>query len=809
LTIRINYEKKEIQLSVRDLSFIGLPKQRSAFTTFKSAEIGREIHQTIQNRKIKENVNYNTEYFVKYTHFLNSWEVIIRGRIDLIIKSSSTIIIEEIKSGFFKNFNGSTDDPRIEVFKIQLQCYAWILNQIEEKNPQPSLNLIIFNKLDDKESNVSIPYRNMEEFVNERLSIIIKSEEDHRVLHNEKIQSLNKIRFPFEYRPYQEKIIEKINEIIANELNIILEAPSGLGKTVVSLYPLISKVIIEDTKVFFLTAKNTQRLIIEKTLKMFEKQGVNFLAIALKAKEKMCTNTFYFCHEDYCPFLRNYNQYYPESILEKFITRQGVIDPLAIEKEALVSESFCPFELALDIALNADIIIGDYNYVFHPRVALQRFFSEPRPKRSKFYLVIDEAHNLVNRSLSYYSHNLSRSQIVQLKRSFKQLKQRIGTIPLPEFLPVALERIFRSLQTEFNSNVTTHRLDEIDIKPFQQILVNLEEDLPKYLRFLIEKSIHWPEDPLLSFYYQFRDFIETAILARHAEEFSILYNTHNSEIKILCKDASTFLHQRLKNSFKSAIAISATITPFPFYRDLLGFPVDKTIYEQFSSPFPPENRKIIVYPRIDTRFKQREQYYDEIGHFIHKVIQIKKGKYFAFFPSFKFIEEVAHFIKPKDNFLLLKQRTIMNDNDRQEFIKSIEASSHVLALAVSAGIFAEGVDFPGVLDGVFIISPSLPTVSFEREILREYYEEKFSNGFAYAYQFPGLTRTFQAAGRLIRTPSDKGIIIFIGSRFASPQYAGHFPNYYYQNSPKELVSLEPMEDIRIFWEKMKTTSISK
>jgi Rad3-related DNA helicase len=809
LTIRINFEKKEIQLSVRDLSFIGSPKHRSVFVSFKSAEIGREIHQKIQNERKKANKNYQTEYFVKHRLTINNWNIIIRGRIDLIIRSSSSVRIEEIKSAFFKHFTGSPTDPRIELYKTQLQCYAWLLNQIEDELPSISLNLIMFNKLDEKEYTISIPYQDMREFIQEKLLVIIKSEEEHHALHNLKIHSLKKLQFPFEYRPYQEEIVAKINEIISEELNIILEAPSGLGKTVVSLYPLISKAIIENTKIFFLTAKNTQRLIVERTLKLFKQQGVNFLAIMLKAKEKMCINAFYFCHEDYCPFLRNYIQYYPESILEQFISRQGVIDPEEIEKEAKLSEGFCPFELALDIALRADIIIGDYNYVFHPRVALQRFFSEPRPKRSKFYLVIDEAHNLVNRSLSYYSHDLSRAQVVRLKRSFKQLKRRIGSIPLPEFLPPALERIFRSLQAEFNNEISTHLLEDIDIKSFQQILMNLEEDIPKYIRFLIEKSIHWPEDPVLSFYYQLRDFVETAILAQDAEEFSVLFNTNSNEIKILCKDASSFLLQRLRNSFKSAIAISATITPFPFYRDLLGFPIDKTVYDRYPSPFPPENRKIIVYPAIDTRYRQREQYYDDIAALIQRTIKIRKGKYFAFFPSFKFIEEVAQFIKPKGNLLLLKQRSIMNDDDRQQFIRTIEKSSFILALAVSAGIFAEGIDFPGILDGVFVISPSLPTVSFEREILRQYYEEKFSNGFSYAYQFPGLTRTFQAAGRLIRTPSDRGIIVFIGKRFASPQYAGHFPEYYYQVSPRELVSLEPESDARLFWERMKNNSVVK
>lgn len=803
MTIRINYEKKEIQLSVRDLSYLGLPKQKRGYFSIKSAELGREIHEKIQNERKEKDTKYEAEYFVKHKLIIQNWNILIRGRIDLLIRTSSSIKLEEIKSTYLKKFTASPNDPRLELFRVQLQCYGWLVNQLEDNISSLSLNLIIFNKLDNKQHNIPIPYQDMLEFIEKKISFIIQTEEEHQTLSTQKIRSLDNIRFPFEYRPYQKEIIDKIDEVIEDELNIILEAPSGLGKTVVSLFPMINRVIKDDTKLFFLTAKNTQRLIVEKTLKLFKSQGVRFLAISLKAKEKMCTNSFYFCHEDYCTFLRNHQQYYPESIVEKFINQQGVINPEDIEKEAMVSDGFCPFELALDISLSADIIIGDYNYVFHPRVALQRFFSKPRSKRSRFYLVIDEAHNLVNRSLAYYSHSLSRDQIVKLKRSFRQLKRSIGGIPLPEFVPPALEKIFRSLQVQFDGQVTTYFVKKLDVASFRTILDKFEDDLPKYLRYLIEKSIHKPNDPVISFYYHLKEFVETATIAENSEQFSILYNTHLSEIKILCKDASQFLNNRIKNSFRSAIAISATITPFPFYRDLLGFPIEKTVYGSFSSPFPPENRKILIYPKIDTRYKHRGLYHDNIAELIIRITELKKGKYFAFFPSFKYIEEVAQYIKPKNDFKVLIQNPIMNDDARQKFISELHNNPRVLALAVSAGIFAEGIDFPGVLKGVFIISPGLPTVSFEREVLREYYEEKFSNGFAYAYQFPGLTRTFQAAGRLIRTTSDRGIIIFIGRRFSSPQYIGHFPQYYYQENPQELISSEPEEEVRIFWDSIK------
>ncbi|MFX1505408.1 MAG: ATP-dependent DNA helicase [Promethearchaeota archaeon] len=801
MTIRINREKRELQLSVRDLSFLGIHTSSKTRLTFKNAEAGQEIHQEIQNRKQKQNSNYQTEYFVKYQLTVQDWRVTIRGRIDLVARTSSSVQIEEIKSVFLKKFSGSHEDPRIKSFKQQLQCYAWILNQIEADLPPLSLHLILANRFNEKEYVVPIPYQDMSDYVVDKIEQLILVEEAEHIRFKQKISTLKYLQFPFPYRKYQKEIVHKIREISEKELCLIMEAPSGLGKTVVSLYPLISKAILENTKIFFLTAKATQRHIVEKTLDLFHNQGVDLLALTLKAKEKICSNSIYFCHEDYCPFLRNYIQHYPEEILEKFIQKRGVIDAESIEREALETQAFCPFELSLDISLEADVIVGDYNYVFHPRVSLQRFFGDPKQKKPSYYLVIDEAHNLVHRSLSYYSHSLAQSEVVAFKRALRQLKKKVKGIPLPEFLPPKLERIFRNLRTQHNSSVSTHLLKTFDLTSLQQIMGQFEEVVTQYVRYLVNKELHWPDDPVLRFYYHLRDFIGTAALAQSAEEFSILYHSNEGKVKILCKDASRFLQQRLQ-FFKSSIAISATLTPFPFYRDLLGFPIDKTIYERFPSPFSPENRKILVIPSVDTRYTQREFFYEDIANIIKTVLKIKEGKYFAFFPSFKFIDEVAKYVTPKKDLLILKQAPSMHESERLDFINLIETSPYILAFAVTAGIFAEGIDFPGTLDGVFVIGPSLPSVNFEQELLKQYYEERFSNGFAYAYQFPGLRRTFQAAGRLIRTSSDRGVILFIGRRFAAPRYTNYFPSYYYHKNPRELLSNNLEREIKSFWEEI-------
>ena len=802
MTIRINREKKELRLSVRDLAFMGVPTQGRSYLSLRNAENGKEYHLQIQQQKLESEKAYEIEYYVKHRFEIDNWQITLRGRIDSLYRAPEKVVIEEIKSVHFRNFTGSPEDPRLFGYKNQLLCYAWMFFQKEESPTSIELTLITLNRFDNKQYSISFPYDDMTNFITNRIKQIISYEEEKTRLHEQKLESLKKLEFPFPFRPFQEKIIQKIHECITQQLNLIIEAPSGLGKTVVSLYPLLREVIEKRGKLFFITAKTTQKSIVEKTLEIFQNQGVNFLSITLKAKEKMCTNAFYYCHEDYCPFLQNHLKTPPKDYIQFFVQKRGVIYPELIEEEALKTHAFCPFELALDISLEADVILGDYNYIFHPSVSLQRYFSRPPSKIDQFYLIIDEAHNLVDRSREYYSHSLSQNEIIEFKQAMYKLRRRIPTIPLPDSIPISLERIFRRIQAEIVPEVSIHILKRIDVPAFQKLFIQLEDCLREYLNFLLDKELHWPDDPLLDFYYLFRDFVNTALLAQNAEEFSILYNSNEVSIKIFCKDASQFLNQRIKRFFRSVIAISATITPFPFYRDLLGFPIEETIYAKFPSPFPPERRKVLVIPEIDTRFQNREQTYQEIARLVMDLCLIKPGKYFVFFPSFKYADEVSEYFQEKAGFKIIKQTQYMHEEERLEFLHLIEENPFVIAVGVTAGIFAEGIDLPGLLNGIFIISPSLPYYNFEQELIRQYYEERFGNGFNYAYQFPGLTRTFQAAGRLIRDSNDRGIIVFIGRRFSTSKYTDYFPEYYYQNSPSELISTTPRDTIKEFWDSM-------
>jgi DNA excision repair protein ERCC-2 len=307
-------------------------------------------------------------------------------------------------------------------------------------------------------------------------------------------------------------------------------------------------------------------------------------------------------------------------------------------------------------------------------------------------------------------------------------------------------------------------------------------------------------DPIQDFYYAFGRFCD--VLALGGDEFSYLYQHHpdDAAFKVLCKDAARFLHERLRG-FHSVVAMSATLTPFAFYQDVLGFPPERTFTAEFPSPFPPENRQILVIPDVSTTYRERQRHAPHIARIIDNVVAQRAGHYIAFFPSFEFLRLVRPWLRVPAP-CLFEQTAAMTDADRATLLHSLhqDAATPLLVLAVQGGIFAEGVDYPGeALIGVVIVGPGLPRVDTEQELIRAYYEEKYGRGFAYAYLYPGMNRVIQSAGRVIRSETDVGIIALLDKRFTYQNYAELLPSHWYTNSPRELITRNYQRDLTRFW----------
>jgi DNA excision repair protein ERCC-2 len=442
--------------------------------------------------------------------------------------------------------------------------------------------------------------------------------------------------------------------------------------------------------------------------------------------------------------------------------------------------------------------------------------------RARTILIVDEAHNLYSRAREYFSPELSLIQIRSLRESLQPLlgfgneEQRQSTFawassapdsrpPSQSFLARLddfLERIqglFCDLLESFPEvSESGHAVVSLDREWFVELRTELDELMKRYLIYQRSSGQVQDEDRLLQCFYAISDFCQ--VVAMEGEEFVHTLSSDGGSIrlKIVCVDPARQL-RRVNERYRSVIAMSATLSPMEFYRDVLGFDRDTQMLA-LPSPFPRENRKIVIVPEISTAYQQRTKHFPRIARIIEEVVSIRPGNYFAFFPSFEFLKEVARLLKLKDSVVLVQDR-IMPDHLRSALLEKLkEPGKQHLVLAVQGGIFAEGVDYPGELAvGAIIVGPGLPKVSFEQELMRQFYEETYSKGFEYAYLYPGMNRVVQSAGRIVRSETDRGIIVLLDKRFAYENYSRLLPRDWYESSPSELLT-EELRDVLIeFW----------
>ncbi|MEJ2544905.1 MAG: ATP-dependent DNA helicase, partial [Calditrichaceae bacterium] len=461
-----------------------------------------------------------------------------------------------------------------------------------------------------------------------------------------------------------------------------------------------------------------------------------------------------------------------------------------------VDHVLCPFEVSMDLSFNVDLLVGDFNYVFDPTVYLRRLFA--KKDYSDWILIIDEAHNLYDRGMQYLSPLLKKETVVSLINQNKDKKSKIFKNLVKALKEI--ENILNELNLEGEIHFAGRQYFETDLNilAWDSALSLYEQTFIKYLIEKIKKRWLIIDDPLESFYFSLRHFVQIARI--HDRAFVPFYDADEGGIlKIQCCDPSHYLQQRIEG-FHSVVAMSATLDPIDFYQNVLGFPEYRTEKLQLDSPFPSEHRKIIIIPGMSTRYKDRMQNYPRIAEIIEQVIQQQSGNYLVFFPSFDFVQNVNVFLgKVKHNKIL--QKPDMKDEDRNLVLNELKKKDQQnLLLAVMGGIFSEGVDYFGNMAiGVIVISPALPMVSFERELLRQYYEEKQNAGMEYAYIFPGMNKVIQSVGRLIRSATDKGIVILIGERFSDEQFNNILPEYWFKRQGDIEITDDYIPVIKEFW----------
>ncbi|WII73534.1 ATP-dependent DNA helicase [Bdellovibrio sp. 22V] len=751
---------------------------------------GQEIHQIVQRRRSREMTGYEAEKRMDFVFNEGPYEFVVNGRADGFVEEPA--FVEEIKSTFdieelYYKLAVEPNHPYV----WQLRTYGYFHYKKTGVVPRLSLHLVSVRNFKSKDLEILLDVDGYEEWLKIRLAELVVETKAKEKLFKKRQSIAEDMTFPFASpRKSQKELVDTVTENFMQQNPLMIQAPTGLGKTAGILYPSLKESLARGQKVVYVTPKNSQHQVAEEAVEKIQEQGCKVRSLTITAKSKMCLKAEPLCNPKYCQYAKDYYKKVAEHDLINKLTK---LRSLTNKKLIALGEEYevCPFELSVEAIERADVVIGDYNYVFAPRGLLGRL-SEPLLEQSeKANLVIDEAHNLPSRAQDYFSPSLSVQQLFNIERDFYKLPATFSI--RAQALTTQAKRLIQSYGLEGPSRKVT-----IDLEPFVELEKDFREMTMEYLEADVEIQT---QDPILRLSNLWTEFVSALTLS--GEEFFQTYQRNNyaEMLKVTCCDASEHLKLAYKE-FKNVVAFSATLKPFVYYQELLGFSKIETKQLEFPSPFAKENRKLLIIPQISTKFSDRTMNAKKIAETIERITQVKKGNYIALFPSFEFMRMVENHLKLPD-FQILTQEREMKQTQTQQYLEELKAGlKATVLLGVQGGVFSEGVDFPGdMLIGAFVVGPALPNFDFEREQIRAYYESRYGkeHAFNYAYVYPAMAKAIQSAGRVIRSETDRGVIVMLDSRFLQASYSETMPEGWFEESPQELVSRQILQDVKNFW----------
>ncbi len=757
--------------------------------------LGTQVHSRVLALRRHTHVAYRAEVHLQARIPVEDWTAVLTGRLDGCLERQDGLwLIEE-----FKSANLSIDGVRpsgyaFERDRRQLEAYCYLWRRLG--HPGVSGALVYVDIETGEEIAIDVPYGNgAEREVERRLARLLAVWRAQAKVRERKARAADRLPFPHTApRPIQREIIAAVETAVRQGENVLAEAPTGSGKTAAVLHPALAEGLKRGKQVVFLTSKTLQQKMAVSCLTAMNERA--FTTLQVRAKEKMCANDRILCHEDFCRFARGYPEKMSRSdILGRLRDSYPHQDPDTVFEEAR-REEVCPFEVQLELAQRADAIVADYNYVFEPGVALRHLTGEGLREA---ILIVDEAHNLPDRARQIFSPEL-------LEGDLRALANRLALQPGDLFADLlgSVEDLITLLGRAAEELPEGEAIAETapPIEEIQTIRAEWEPRFARYLSWKRETRLALVDDPVLEAHYAMQRF--GAVLALYGPDFTCVVERREAGVRLalVCLDPARLLGPVFRGA-SASVLMSATLQPPEAIRRVLGLDRDRTSEISLPPPFPPENRKVLILPHVRTTFAARDRNYGRIARLVADMSGAHAGNDLVLFPSYRFLSEVAAKMPPTRARLLV-QRPDLSDFERQQILAALSSPPEggVLLFAVSGGMYAEGVDYPGeLLSGVFVVSPALPQVSFERELLRRYFDEREEAGFDYAYLQPGMTRVVQAAGRLIRSETDRGVIALICRRFVEEPYISRIPRDWYEETPMELVTNRPAEEIREFFEK--------
>ena len=771
---------------------------------FERLWIGQAVHRRVLGEFLESIRGYETERGIRLSFPVDGFTAVLEGRLDGRFEEEGRVVVDEVKSLHFAEDLGKlAGSPRLARFETQLRWYLLAVARTEGREVSGRLVLADIETGATRIQNVAFEPAAVLADLTERVRWLLSEFHAARALSEAKRAEARTLPFPFDdYRPGQLAMAAEVARAAATGAHLLVEAPTGIGKTAAALHPLLVDALSRGRKLYVLTAKTTQQEMFVKTLGAID--GESFRSVRLRAKERMCANDVVLCHEEHCRFARDYvTKMEASGLVDRLLDTRRHLDPDDVFEEAR-QEEVCPFEVSLELAERADVVVGDYNYVFDPVVALAG--ARDPAALGDALLLVDEAHNLVDRGRGYYSPELSDAEL-------SALEERIGSFSARAAWDAAeaarrVRRLVGDAAALLTGEETDAGLVPLENARLDDLRLDLEALLVRHLADLRAGAERIPDDPVLDLYFTFARFHDVARMAQPPEAeapdpaFDVIASRSPSgpRLLILCKDPSRPLGGVL-NAAAATVEMSATLTPPEFYRDLLGLDRDRTDVLRLPSPFPRENRAILIAADVDTSYSARARDVPRLAAVVAEVAAACPGNVLALFPSYRFLDDVRARLPALPGRRVLRPSDRSTELERSAALGALrDGGAPVLLLAVSGGAFAEGVDYPGeMLSAVVVVSPALPQVRFEQERMRQYFEDRFEKGFEYAYVVPGMTRVVQSAGRLIRSESDTGVVVLACRRFLREPYRRYLPADWYGEDPSELLSTSVGADTAAFF----------
>lgn len=863
VTTKAELPKGEVRVSVRNLvEFIlrsGDIDNRRQGITENAMQEGSRIHRMIQK---KMGADYQAEVFLRYSRESAKYILIVEGRADGVIDNSDGITVDEIK-GTYREL--SRMKQPVDIHVAQAKCYAYMYAL--QKKPEFVRVRMTYCNIETEDIRYfyeDYSFAELTEWFQSLIKAYMKWADYSWEWREIRQSSIENLQFPFPYRDGQKELASYVYQTIYHKRKLFLEAPTGVGKTLSTVFPAVKAMGKNmGEKLFYLTAKTITRTVADDTIALLREKGLHFKSVILTAKEKICFQEKADCNPEACPYAKGHFDRINDAIFD-LLTNEESFTRERVEEYAQ-KHQVCPFEMCLDMSLFADAIICDYNYLFDPHVYLKRFFGENSD--ANFLFLIDEAHNLLERGREMYSAVLVKEDFPELKNEIKkalvsEMKESVGNKGISGQLTLDVTNVSGAVETAGVSELSGadgnsedwqqngEGIDEEDegflermqnvghrgarsillkggygellirqleqcnkemlllkrecsgyrvvesIEGFVRKLTRLYATLGDYLEEQEEVKLPVRES-LLDFYFAVSHFLDIyECLDENYVKYTQLGEDGCFGLKLFCMNPSVNLKERMKKG-RSTVLFSATLLPIQYYKSLLGGdPEDYEVYAK--SVFNHEKRGLFIAKDVTSKYTRRsaEEYYN-IAKYIDEVVKNRHGNYMVFCPSYAFLRSIydiyiENFAGEEKECII--QQEYMSEWDREEFLSRFRGNEDcdlqagiemeieeederiLIGFCVLGGIFGEGIDLKNdSLIGAIIVGTGLPQVCCERELLKNYFDEKKESGFDYSYRFPGMNKVLQAAGRVIRTMDDVGIVVLLDERFLQNSYLKMFP----------------------------------